>query len=167
MKELVIKFLATGCFSGYLKPFPGTWGTIPAWLIAWFLFRNEPTLLLGAAIVTTILAIPIASLAEPILGHDSRKIVIDEWAGMFIALLFIDRAPLFVDESLLLGDSQLQLYVASFVAFRVFDVLKIWPARQLERLPGGLGVTLDDVAAGLQTVLFVQFVIYAVETFAR
>jgi phosphatidylglycerophosphatase A len=58
------------------------------------------------------------------------------------------------------------LYVASFVAFRVFDVIKIWPARQLEKLPGGLGVTLDDVAAGIQTILFVQLIIYAAETFA-
>ena len=166
MREFIIKFFATGCFSGYLKPFPGTWGTIPAWLIAWFFFRGDSTLLWGAAILATLLSIAISSLAEPILGHDSRKIVIDEWAGMFIALLFIDRAPLFVDESLLLSDSSLQLYVAAFVAFRVFDVLKLWPARQLEKLPGGLGITLDDVAAGIQTVLFVQFVIYAAETFA-
>lgn len=166
MKEFIIKFFATGCFSGYLKPFPGTWGTIPAWLIAWFFLRGEPSLLWGAAIITTVLSIAISSLAEPILGHDSRKIVIDEWAGMFIALLFIDRAPLFVSESLLMGDSSLQLYVAAFVSFRVFDVIKIWPARQLEKLPGGLGITLDDVAAGIQTVLFVQLVIYAAETFA-
>jgi phosphatidylglycerophosphatase A len=103
------------------------------------------------AIVTTLLSIAVSSLAEPLLGHDARKIVIDEWAGMFVALLFLPYS--------------LQMYGAVFVAFRVFDVLKIWPARQLEKLPGGLGVTADDIAAGVQTVVFSQLVIYLAETF--
>jgi len=151
MKNFVIKLLASGLFTGYLKPFPGTWGTIPAWLIAWFLLKGDPNLVLGAAVLSTLLAIAVASLAEPLLGHDSRKIVIDEWAGMFVSLLFVPYS--------------LQMYIAAFVAFRAFDVIKIWPARQLEKLPGGLGVTMDDVAAGIHTIIFVQIAIYAVERF--
>ena len=150
MKDFIIKFFACGFFTGYLKPFPGTWGTIPAWLIAWFLIQGDPLYLWVAAILTTILSVAFASLAEPLLGHDARKIVIDEWAGMFISLLFVPYS--------------LQMYAAAFVAFRVFDVVKIWPARQLESLPGGLGVTLDDVAAGVHTLLFVQIVILVTET---
>ncbi len=151
MKNFLIKFFASGLFSGYLKPFPGTWGTIPAWLIAWFLLKGDPTLMWGAAILSTIFSIAIASLAEPLMGHDSRKIVIDEWAGMFISLLFVPYSW--------------QMYVGAFVAFRAFDVVKIWPARQLESLPSGFGVTMDDVAAGIQTVLFVQIVIYVTGLF--
>lgn len=151
MKDFVIKFFACGFFSGYLKPFPGTWGTIPAWLIAWFLFKGDPFFLWVAVVVTTLMSVALASLAEPLLGHDARKIVIDEWAGMFISLLFVPYS--------------LQMYAAAFVAFRVFDVIKLWPARQLESLPGGLGVTLDDVAAGVHTLLFVQLVIYVTENF--
>jgi len=151
MKNFLIKFLASGLFTGYLKPFPGTWGTIPAWLIAWFLFKGDPPLLWGAAILSTILSIAVASLAEPLMGHDSRQIVIDEWAGMFVSLLFVPYS--------------LQMYIGAFVAFRAFDVVKIWPARQLESLPSGLGVTMDDVAAGIQTLLFVQIVIYVTGLF--
>jgi phosphatidylglycerophosphatase A len=57
------------------------------------------------------------------------------------------------------------MYGAVFLAFRVFDVIKIWPARQVEKLPGGLGVTADDVVAGVQTILFSQLVIYLAEKF--
>lgn len=151
MKDILIKFFATGLLTGYLKPFPGTWGTIPAWLIAWFLLKGDPTLMWATAMGMTLLSIAISSLAEPILGHDSRKIVIDEWAGMFVALLFVPYS--------------LQMYVAAFAAFRAFDVIKIWPARQLESLPGGLGITADDIAAGIHTILFVQIIIYVAETF--
>jgi len=152
MKDFIIKLLATGLFSGYLRPFPGTWGTIPAWLIAWFLLKGDPTLVWGAAILTTLLSIAAASLAEPLLGQDSRKIVIDEWAGMFISLLYVPYS--------------LEMYAATFIAFRVFDVVKLWPARPAERLPGGLGVTADDIAAGIHTILFVQIVIYVAGKFA-
>ena len=151
MKNFVVKFLASGLFTGYLKPFPGTWGTIPAWLIAWFFLKGDPPLMWGAAIITIAFSIAIASLAEPLMGHDSRKIVIDEWAGMFVSLLFVPYS--------------LQMYIGAFVVFRAFDVIKLWPARQLESLPSGLGVTMDDVAAGIQTILFVQIVIYVTGLF--
>jgi phosphatidylglycerophosphatase A len=152
MKNFLIKLFATGLFTGYLRPFPGTWGTIPAWLIAWFLLKGDPTLVWAAAVFTTLLSTAFASLAEPMLGHDSRKIVIDEWAGMFVSLLFVPYS--------------LEMYVATFVAFRVFDVIKLWPARRLEKLPGGLGITADDIAAGIHAIIFVQIVIYVTERFA-
>jgi phosphatidylglycerophosphatase A len=152
MKNSIVKFLASGLGSGYLKPFPGTWGTIPAWLIAYFLLKGDPPLMWGAAILSIGLSIAVASLAEPLMGHDSRKIVIDEWAGMFVSLLF---APY-----------DLRIYIGVFIVFRAFDVVKLWPARQLEALPGGLGVTMDDVAAGIQSILLVQILIYAVNQLA-
>ena len=152
MKNFLIKFFASGLGSGYLKPFPGTWGTIPAWLIAWFLFKGDPPLMWGAAIISIAISIAVASLAEPLMGHDSRKIVIDEWAGMFVSLLFVPYS--------------LQMYIGAFVAFRAFDVIKLWPARQLESLPSGLGVTMDDVAAGIQSIIFVQIIIYVATRFA-
>jgi phosphatidylglycerophosphatase A len=52
------------------------------------------------------------------------------------------------------------------VAFRVFDVIKLWPARRLEKLPGGLGITADDIAAGIHAIIFVPIVRYVTERFA-
>lgn len=151
MKDFIIKLFATGLFTGYLKPFPGTWGTIPAWLIAWFFIKGDTGILWGAVVLCTLLSVAFASLAEKRLGHDSRKIVIDEWAGMFISLLYVPYS--------------FSMYASAFVAFRVFDVLKIWPARQSESLPGGVGVTADDVIAGIQTIIFIQLIIYVSKTF--
>lgn len=145
MRNTLVKLFASGLYTGYLRPFPGTWGTIPAWVLAWFVLKGDPLMTAAAAVLMTISSIAIASLAEPLLGHDARTIVIDEWAGMLIALILVPH--------------DLAIFGATFVAFRVFDVIKVWPARQLEKLPGGLGVTMDDVAAGIQTNIFVQIVI--------
>ena len=65
---------------------------------------------------------------------------------MFIALLFVPFA--------------LDYYVAAFFLFRILDVVKIFPARQLEGLPRGWGITADDIAAGLQTNILLQIMIY-------
>lgn len=87
-----------------------------------------------------------AGEAEKLFGHDARKIVIDEWAGMLIAFWLLPYS--------------LTNYAIAFIAFRAFDVVKIPPARQCERLPGGWGVTMDDVVAGIQANLFTQLVIW-------
>ena len=152
MKSFLIKLFATGLFTGYLRPFPGTWGTIPAWLIAWFLLKGDQNLLASAAVIMILLSVAFSSLAEPLLGKDSRKIVIDEWAGMLVALCWVPY--------------DLAIYGSTFIAFRVFDVIKIWPARTSEKLPSGLGVTADDIVAGIQTNLFVQIVIYVSQMLA-
>ena len=48
-----------------------------------------------------------------------------------------------------------RIWILSFLAFRIFDVLKIWPAKDLEEMEGGHGIILDDVAAGFQTLIFI------------
>lgn len=146
MKDFFVKLFATGLYTGHLRPFPGTWGTVPAWLIAWFAARGDQIVLLAIAVVTIFLSVWLSTAAERMYGHDARRIVIDEWAGMFLAVLFIPYS--------------LGYYVAAFVVFRALDVVKLYPARQLESLPRGWGVTMDDVVAGIQTNLLLQFVIY-------
>ena len=133
MKRL-ITFIASGLGTGYFPIVPGTVGTIPAWLLAWFFFHNF-YLLLGVALATTVISIGTAGLAEPWLGHDSRKIVIDEWAGMFVSLLFLPY--------------RLDVYIAAFVFFRFYDVVKPYPANACEAWPGGWGITFDDIFAAV------------------
>ena len=55
MKNHIAKFVATGMYSGYSWPYPGTWGTVPAWLIAYFLIGGDQRLLLGAVVVSFVL----------------------------------------------------------------------------------------------------------------
>ncbi len=134
MKAL-IRVIATGLYTGYFPIVPGTIGTIPAWIIAWFWLGRDNVTLLIATIITIAVSIWAASQAEPILGHDSKKIVIDEWAGMFISLVFLPY--------------RLDVYAAGFIFFRFYDVIKPFPAGYSERYPGGWGVTLDDLFAGI------------------
>ncbi len=141
-KDHLIKLIATGLYSSSVPPWPGTTGTIPAWLIAFFLIRGNQMWLGLASVVCFFVSVAVATAAERFMGHDSRYIVIDEWIGMFIAVLFVPWS--------------LTNYLLAFVAFRLLDAIKVPPAAQLEALPRGWGVTMDDVIAGLQANVVVQ-----------
>ena len=146
MKLAATKCIATGFYSGYMKPYPGTWGTIPAWLIAYFLVGGHTALLAVAIILTFLVSVWSSGAAEKELGHDARRIVIDEWAGMLVAVMFLPY--------------NLSAYLMAFVAFRFYDVIKLPPAAQFERLPRGWGITMDDVVAGIQANLTVHLILF-------
>lgn len=135
--------VATFFGAGLGKPGPGTWGSVAAVLL-WAAFAriahpNSATILLSllAGIVVSIaLGVPAATIAARESGrHDPGFVVIDEVAGQWIALL---GSP----------PDWRHALIALFL-FRLFDITKPFPARQLERLPEGWGIVFDDVAAGL------------------
>jgi len=135
--------IATFFGAGLLKPGPGTWGSIAAVLLwaAFALVAHPPAisllvvLMIGIAI-SLVLGVPAATIAARESGrHDPGFVVIDEVAGQWIALLFCPADW---------GHA-----IVALVLFRLFDILKPPPARQLERLPAGWGIVFDDVAAGL------------------
>lgn len=135
--------IATFFGAGLGKPGPGTWGSVAAlllWVAVAFPLHPGPIamqLILAAGIVLSIaLGVPAATIAARESGReDPGFVVVDEVAGQWIALLGC-RADW-------------REAVAALVLFRIFDILKPWPARQLESLPGGWGIVFDDVAAGL------------------
>ncbi len=136
---------AIGTFfgAGLLKPGPGTYGSI-AGLLLWFaaahaLHPRPFALAVGtaaAAIIATLIGIPAATIVARECGReDPGLVVIDEVAGQFFALMFLP--------------ADWTHAVLALLLFRAFDIFKPPPIRQLERLPGGTGIVLDDVAAGL------------------
>lgn len=143
---------AVGTFfgAGLLKPGPGTYGSIAAvllWYGAAHVFHPGAVgLALGtliAAIFVTLIGIPAATIVADESGReDPGHVVIDEVAGQLIALIAIPADWRHAALSLLL--------------FRVFDILKPPPIRRLERLHGGTGIMLDDVAAGLFALAVAQ-----------
>lgn len=139
----LVRLIATGFYSGYIPPWPGTTGSIPPLLISAFLLRGEliPTLIVTFTVC--VISFWAAGEGEKLLGHDHRSIVIDEWAGMFVAICFIPFTWI--------------NYLLAFFLFRFFDIAKLTPAKQAERLPGGIGVTMDDIVAGVQANLVLQF----------
>lgn len=135
--------VATFFGAGRLKPGPGTWGSIAAvllWAAFALLARPAPatllTALLAAVAIVLILGVPAATTVARESGRkDPGLVVIDEVAGQWIALLFCPADW---------GHA-----IVALVLFRIFDIFKPPPARQLERLPAGWGIVFDDVAAGL------------------
>lgn len=142
MKNWFVKCVATGLFSGYVPTVSGTAGTIPAWFLAYRFVGGHTIALIASTIALFFISVWAAGEAEKLFGPDDKKIVIDEWAGMFVSVLFVPVT--------------LTNYLIAFVAFRFFDVVKLWPARGFERLPGGWGVTMDDMAAGAHACITVH-----------
>ncbi len=137
---------------GYLKPGPGTWGSLSTVVLWWALTRLTPInlqTLTAVAIVAIVVAIgiPAATCVSRVSAKkDPQFVVIDEVAGQLIALI---AAPV-TWKSLLAG----------FILFRGFDIVKPPPVRQLERLPEGSGIVLDDVAAGLYALAIMQLLLH-------
>ena len=138
--------------AGLLKPGPGTYGSISAvllWYAAAHILHPAPiALAIGtaiAAVIATLIGIPAATIVARESGReDPGHVVIDEVAGQLIALVAIPADWPHAALSLLL--------------FRAFDILKPPPIRQIERLPAGSGIMLDDVAAGLFALAIAQLI---------
>lgn len=139
--NLILFFCRLGV-AGLAPKAPGTWGTALACIIAPFIYLPLPilwrTILLAALFIAGGLA---ATRAETILGlKDPGQVVIDELAGVWLALLPFQKADFWT-------------ILSAFVCFRIFDILKPWPIRASESwLPGGFGVMIDDMLAGLMAL---------------
>ena len=135
--------VATFFGAGLGKPGPGTWGSVAAvllWAGFGLLLHPAPQTLMIALLIGIVLSVvfgvPAATIAARESGrHDPGFVVIDEVAGQWIALL---GSPMDWKHAII-----------ALVLFRLFDITKPFPARQLESLPAGWGIVFDDVAAGL------------------
>jgi len=126
---------------GYSPVAPGTAGSLVAVAILWLVPFSRPGLI-AYFIVVTLIGVWAAHRAEMLLGgKDPGAIVIDEVAGMALSVLALPLTP--------------AVLAVAFVLFRVFDVVKPPPARGSQSLPGGVGVMVDDLIAGLYTLAVV------------
>ena len=150
---LLTRIIATGGFLGYAPVAPGTVGSLGCAVLLWFLL---PQVLAGAPLTTLLLmilstvafialAVWASTRAERELGKDASPIVVDEFAGMLIAVLFLPKT--------------LTVYAVAFVLFRILDILKPFPAARAESLPGGLGIVMDDVVAGIYANALVRIML--------
>lgn len=137
---------------GRLHPGPGTWGSLAAVIIWLGLSRLvqpgwQSLTLAGMAALVVLIGIPAATAVAKASGvKDPQFVVIDEVAGQWITLLFAPVAW--------------KTLVAGFILFRGFDMVKPPPLRQLEKLPWGSGIVLDDVAAGFYGLAVMQLLLH-------
>ena len=132
-----VNFLAFGFGTGLAPIAPGTFGSLPGVLLFWLTMDFGLYVQLGVAAALVVSGVWICGESARRIGvHDYGGIVWDEIAGMYITLL---AAPIS-----LLG------WVLAFVLFRITDIVKPWPIRDLDhRIEGGLGIMLDDLVAAL------------------
>lgn len=150
MNQKAIKFLACGFGFGLVPVAPGTFGTlagIPICLLflplAWF-WR------LLFILILTALSVYIAGRAEEIYQKkDDQRIVIDEIVGFQVTMLPVAITTLNI--------------CAAFVLFRIFDILKPFPLNKLQDLPGGWGVVMDDVGAGIYAGALLMLASYVIK----
>ena len=143
--NFIIKAVSTCFFLGYLPLVPGTFGSLLG-LLLFCLIRNNIVVQLGATILITIAGFIVCGRAEELFNRkDPKYIVIDEVAGMLIALLFIPY--------------DFRILIIGFVLFRILDAIKPYPLSGLQKLKGSLGVMSDDIIAGLYTNALLQLVL--------
>ncbi|TVQ84710.1 MAG: phosphatidylglycerophosphatase A [Chromatiaceae bacterium] len=136
-------WFAFGLGSGLLPAAPGTMGTLAA--IPFFLLLSLLPVPLYVLLVAA--AIPVGihicgRVADELGEKDPQIIVGDEMLGYLVAMTAVPAGP--------------QWIIAGLALFRLFDILKPWPIHRLQRLPGGLGIVADDLAAGLATWVVLQ-----------
>ena len=136
-------------YIGYIRYAPGTWGSLASLGIIFFLFN----IIIISFSILIILFVFLFFLSNYLINYfssitnsyDSKHIVIDEFLGMFVIFLFYDVIFIYND------------YITClliFVCFRTFDVFKIFPANYFDKqLHSGYGVILDDIIAGMYTIL--------------
>ena len=142
--------IATGFYSGYLPKAPGTWGSLVGLLLFYLLHTLSLPVYLAVVAGIFVVGSFAAGEAEKILdSRDPGAVVIDEIAGMLITMIAVPATPL----NMALG----------FILFRIFDIAKPFPVNFFDqRFHGGLGIMLDDVMAGIYSLIILQLLLLLV-----
>lgn len=136
------KFIGSGFLTGYIPAASGTFGSLAG--MAFFLLPDfrDMFVLIPATVLFFIVGGIIAGKMEKIYGQDPGEVTVDEVVGMWISVWFVPFSYL--------------NFGLAFVIFRVLDILKPYPAGEIDKKPGGWNIMLDDVIAGLYTNVIIQ-----------
>jgi phosphatidylglycerophosphatase A len=140
--DALTKAVATLFGSGHFPFAPATFASLLVVLALWFLPPLSPTAWVVLILVVAAIGIPASTRAERWFGHDGSPIVIDEVLGMAMTVAFLPKYA--------------WVYVAGFFLFRLFDIVKPFPAGRAQHLPAGWGVMLDDAMAAVYAHLVLR-----------
>ena len=140
----IIKTITSFFYLGHSPHMPGTMGSLGG-LAVYFMVRRNDVLYAYCILFLFLLGMLFAGEAEKIYKRkDARMIVIDEAFGMLLALFFVPYS--------------LYMAIIGFFIFRIFDILKPWPAKRIEKLAGSLGIMFDDIIAAMYTNFLLQII---------
>lgn len=142
----IVTFIGSFFYSGFFPVAPASFASL-LWLICYLFIPGGGYLVHPYALLITIpLSIFVAGAMEGYYGHDAPEIVIDEFVGMQFSLFMIEPG--------------IKVALAGFLLFRIYDIAKPFPAGRSQKIPGGAGVVVDDVIAGIYTFLTLKLTIY-------
>lgn len=139
MSLQIKKVIGSGFFTGYLPFAPGTFGSLFALGIYLIPIFQNTYVLLSASLICFVIGIPLGNYFEQKFGKDPKQFTLDEFVGTWIAFLHIPDSILMIS--------------LTFIVWRVFDITKPYPINKAESLNGGLGIMLDDVVAGMYSLI--------------
>ncbi len=142
------KFLGSGFYTGYIPFASGTFGSAAGLIIYYIPGFENPVVLILSIVLFGLYGVYVGNKFEKVYGKDPAECTIDEVVGMWISLLLLPK----------------KLYISIFVfaIWRAFDIIKPPPARQAEKLNGGLGIMMDDIIAGFYSAIFVHIILFAI-----
>jgi len=145
------KFIGSGFYTGYFPIASGTVGSLAATVIYLIPGFENLFIIIPAILIFMVYGIFIGTKFEAQYGKDPSECTVDEVVGTWISLLALPKT--------------IWIIVAAFFLWRILDIIKPPPARNLERLEGGLGIMIDDVISGFYTLIIMHLVVYLLGKF--
>jgi len=140
------KFIGSGFYTGYFPIASGTIGSFVAIVIYLIPGFENLLIIIPATLIFMVYGIFVGTKFENQYGKDPSECTVDEVVGTWISLIALPKT--------------LWIILAAFFLWRILDIIKPPPARNLERLKGGLGIMIDDVISGLYTLIIMHLVVY-------
>jgi len=145
------KFIGSGFYTGYSPYVSGTVGSLAALIIYLIPGFEQLFVIIPAILIFMVYGIFLGNKFEVEYGKDPSQCTVDEVVGMWISLIALPKT--------------FGIVAIAFILWRILDIIKPPPARNLERLKGGLGIMIDDVISGIYTLIIMHLVVYLFGTF--
>jgi phosphatidylglycerophosphatase A len=146
------KLLGSGFYTGFIPFASGTFASAVALAVYFIPGFEKNYIIIPITLLFFLIGIPIGTKFEKVYGKDPGECTIDEVAGMWMSLLFIPKTILYA--------------VIGFFIWRFFDIIKPYPARNLEKINGGLGIMIDDFVAALYSLITIHLTIFLIHKFS-
>jgi phosphatidylglycerophosphatase A len=145
------KLIGSGFYTGFVPVASGTIGSIAALIIYLIPGFEQLFIIIPFTLIFIVYGIFLGNKFETNYGKDPAECTVDEVVGTWISVLALPKT--------------LWIIVIAFFIWRILDIIKPPPARNLERLKGGLGIMLDDVVSGIYTLIIMHLIVYLIGTF--
>ena len=140
------KIIGSGFYTGYIPIASGTFGSLVAIAIYIIPGFERLEIIIPAIILLFSYGLFVSSKFEKIFGKDPSQCTVDEVVGTWISLIALPKTLLII--------------TAAFLIWRALDIIKPFPAKTSEKLPGGIGIMIDDVISGFYTLVIVHLFVY-------